>query len=228
MYLTLALALSDVASQLDAARPSLGAVSRNVGAASPNLGAASPNLGAMTAVIAVFLVCLIATGYGVRRLLGSAWRARAAKRSLSVIDVLPLGGRRQLVVVRCYDRTLALGLGDRDVSLLAELDTELVTAEAAKAGEGAARAKQQFRGLFDRASRALSRVDLTSSEPVRVVSPASPPPTRAHPRVELAESGSRGPSTSVEAAARREALAPLRNAPHRSVPLPSDVDEVVA
>jgi len=221
MYLTLVLALTDAAPKLDAA-------SQNLDAASQNLGAASPNLGAMTAVIAVFLVCLVATGYGVRRLLGSTWRTRAAKRSLSVIDVLPLGGRRQLVVVRCYDRTLALGLGDRDVSLLAELDTEFVAAEVVKSGEGAVRAKQQFRGLVDRASRALNRVNVTPPEPVRVVSPAATPPPRATPRVDRTEPAPRALNTSVEAHARRAALAPLRGAPHRSVPLPSDVDEVVA
>jgi hypothetical protein len=139
--------------------------------------------------------------------------------------VLPLGGRRQLVVVRCYDRTLALGLGDRDVSLLAELDTEFVATEVAKSGESAARAKQQFRGLVDRASRALSRVDLTSSEPIRVVAPAAPPQSRAMPRVDHTEPAPRALSASGAAPARRAALAPLRSAPHHSVPLPSDADE---
>lgn len=209
MHLTLALALNDAASKL--------------APAGPNLGAGSPNLGALTAVIAVFLVCLVATGYGVRKLLGSAWRARAAKRSLSVIDVLPLGGRRQLVVVRCYDRTLALGLGDRDVSLLAELDTEFVAVEVAKSAEGTARAKQQFRGLVERASRALQRVDLTSSEPVRVVAPAPPPQPRATSRSEHAEQPLRGMTNSAAVPARRAALSPLRSAP-----LPGDADEVVA
>jgi flagellar biogenesis protein FliO len=180
-----------------------------LGAARPDLGVDGPDLGAMTAVIAAFLVALVAIGYGVRRLLGSAWRARAARRSLSVLDVLPLGGRLQLVVVRCYDRTLALGLGDRNVSLLAELDSELVTAEATKSAESAARAKQQFRGLFERATRTLSRVDLTTAEPVRVVAPAPRPPHTI---------------TSLPDMPQRRAQA----APLRSAPLPSDVDEVVA
>jgi flagellar biogenesis protein FliO len=197
-------------------------------AAGPELGAASPDIGAMTAVIVIFLVCLLATGYGVRRLLGSAWRARAAKRSLSVIDVLPLGGRRQLVVVRCYDRTLALGLGDRDVSLLAELDTELVAAEAAKSVESVTRAKQQFRGLFERASRALNRVDLTTSEPVRVVAPTPPPQARAVPRSDHAEPLQRTHGAHGESPARRVVLSPSRSAPQIGSPLPSDVDEVVA
>jgi flagellar biogenesis protein FliO len=204
MHLTLVLALNETTPKL--------------GAASSDLGAASPDLGAMTAVIAVFLVCLLATGYGVRRLLGSAWRARAAKRSLSVLDVLPLGGRRQLVVVRCYDRTLALGLGDRDVSLLAELDTELVAAEVARSGENATRAKQQFRGLVDRASRALHRVDLTTSEPARVVAPMPPPRSPATPRIDRAEP----PVRALPAPGAR------RSTPLRSPALPSDVDEVVA
>ena len=44
------------------------------------------------------------------------------ERSLSVLDVLPLGGKRRLAVVRCYDRTFVLGLGDREISAIAELD----------------------------------------------------------------------------------------------------------
>ena len=49
-------------------------------------------------------------------------RARAARRSLQVLDVLPLGGKQRLAVVRCYDRTFLLGLGEKEVGLVSELD----------------------------------------------------------------------------------------------------------
>jgi flagellar biogenesis protein FliO len=43
---------------------------------------------------------------------------------LAVVDVLPLGKRQRAVVVRCYDRNFLIGLGEKEVSLLAELDLE--------------------------------------------------------------------------------------------------------
>ncbi len=73
-------------------------------------------------VVGVLLALVFLAGFVIKRLIAGSLTARASKRSLAVIDVLPLGGKRQLAVVRCYDRTFALGLGDKDVSLVAELD----------------------------------------------------------------------------------------------------------
>jgi flagellar biogenesis protein FliO len=39
-----------------------------------------------------------------------------------VVDVLPLGGRVRIAVVRCYDRTFLVGTGEKGVTLLSELD----------------------------------------------------------------------------------------------------------
>lgn len=85
------------------------------------------DLGRYLVLVCGILFLLFAVAWGLRRLLATTIRERASKRSLSVVDVLPLGGRRQLTVVRCYDRTFVLGMGDKDVSLVAELDP--VTAE---------------------------------------------------------------------------------------------------
>jgi flagellar biosynthetic protein FliO len=74
------------------------------------------------------LVCFLLLGliggaaFLFRRFVASSVRARASKRSLQIVDLLPLGGKQRLCVVRCYDRTFALGLGDKEVSLIAELD----------------------------------------------------------------------------------------------------------
>jgi len=98
--------------------------------------------------------------WGSRRLVRGALRQRAGKRSLAIVDVLPLGGRRQLAVVRCYDRTFALGLGDRDVALIAELDPVLVPApEPGRARTLAPpdRETRRFEGLVERAQRELER-----------------------------------------------------------------------
>jgi flagellar biosynthetic protein FliO len=76
-----------------------------------------------------FLVCagsitvLLAAAWLFRRYVAGHLKARAAKRSLQVLDVLPLGGKQKLVVVRCYDRSFLLGLGDKEVRAIAELDS---------------------------------------------------------------------------------------------------------
>ncbi|MHC4261098.1 MAG: flagellar biosynthetic protein FliO [Planctomycetota bacterium] len=67
---------------------------------------------------------ILLAGIGVKRLMRGSVVARANKRSLQIHDVLPLGGRQKLAVVRCYDRTFVLGLGDREVTLVGELEAE--------------------------------------------------------------------------------------------------------
>lgn len=77
------------------------------------------------ALVCFGLVALILVlGWLTKRFLAGNLRARASQRSMKVVDVLPLGGKRQLAVVRCYDRTFVLGMGERDISLVTELDAE--------------------------------------------------------------------------------------------------------
>ncbi|HED66090.1 MAG TPA: flagellar biosynthetic protein FliO [Planctomycetes bacterium] len=57
-----------------------------------------------------------------RRFVAESVKRRAAKRSLRVVDVLPLGGKRRLAVVQCYDRCFLIGLGEKEVTSIAELD----------------------------------------------------------------------------------------------------------
>ena len=70
-----------------------------------------------------------------RRFLVAGMRKRAKQRSLHVMDVLPLGGRQKLVVVRCYDRSFLLGLGDKEISSIAELDADELEPRASEAGK---------------------------------------------------------------------------------------------
>ena len=84
--------------------------------------ARGPDLSRYLLVCCGLLALVVALSWGFRRLVAQKLASRAARRSLAVIDVLPLGGRRQLSVVRCYDRTLVLGLGEKDVRLIVELD----------------------------------------------------------------------------------------------------------
>ena len=85
-----------------------------------------PDLQWFTTVVAVVVVVLLAVAWGLRKVLSGAWRARAT-RLLRVVDVLPwaVAGSSP---VRCYDRT-SLGLGDKEVSLVAELDPEVALDE---------------------------------------------------------------------------------------------------
>ncbi len=75
-------------------------------------------------VLVCFLLLALIAGVAFlfKRFIASSVRARASKRSLQVVDLLPLGGKQRLCVVRCYDRTFALGLGDKEVAFIAELD----------------------------------------------------------------------------------------------------------
>ena len=77
-----------------------------------------------TMVCVGLVVAILGIAWAFRRVIQGNLRGRANRRSMQVVDILPLGGKRQLAVVRCYDRTLVLGLGERDVSLVTELDAD--------------------------------------------------------------------------------------------------------
>ncbi len=68
------------------------------------------------------LLAIVGVAAALKRLLGGALTRRAAARSLQVMDVLPLGGKQRLAVVRCYDRTFLLGLGEKELTAISELD----------------------------------------------------------------------------------------------------------
>jgi flagellar biogenesis protein FliO len=85
-------------------------------------GREGPDLTRYVLMCALLLAILGALAWGMRSLVTGSVRARAGKRSLQIIDVLPLGGKQRVCVVRCYDRTFALGVGDKEVGLIAEVD----------------------------------------------------------------------------------------------------------
>jgi flagellar biogenesis protein FliO len=91
-------------------------------------GSRGPDMTRYLIVCAVLLVAVAALGLGFRKLISRTVAARAAQRSLAVVDVLPMGGKRKLAVVRCYDRTFLLGLGEREIALISELDAALESA----------------------------------------------------------------------------------------------------
>lgn len=102
-------------------------------ATTPPSEAGGPDMTRYLMVCALLLALIGALAFLFKRFVAGAVRARAARRSLQILDVLPLGGKQRMCVVRCYDRTFALGLGDKEVALIAELDP-VVAPEASGAG----------------------------------------------------------------------------------------------
>jgi len=90
----------------------------------PRTEAAGPDLTRYFLVCGLLIAGLLAIAWVFRRFVAGHLRVRAAKRSLQVLDVLPLAGKQKLVVVRCYDRSFLLGLGEKEVRSIAELDLE--------------------------------------------------------------------------------------------------------
>ncbi len=85
-------------------------------------GTSGPDMTRYLMVCGVLILGTILVAYLFRRFLAGSMRTRAAARSLQILDVLPLGGKKKLSVVRCYDRTFVLGVGEKEVALVAELD----------------------------------------------------------------------------------------------------------
>ena len=96
-------------------------------------GTQGPDLTRYLLVCVGLLVLVGLLAYGFRRLIGRAVQTRAAQRSLQVMDVLPLGGKQRIAVVRCYDRTFLIGVGEKEVSSIAELDAVIAPQREAAA-----------------------------------------------------------------------------------------------
>ena len=104
-----------------------------------------PDLTRYALVCFALLLGILGVAYLFKRFLADSLRRKAAQRSLRVVDVLPLGGKQKLVVVRCYDRSFLLGLGEKEVNSIAELDAE----EAVAATESSSERMQPFRAVLN-------------------------------------------------------------------------------
>jgi flagellar biogenesis protein FliO len=99
---------------------------RSILALVPEVGPATgPDLTRYLVVCGASILCLCVLAWLFRRTVAGHLRARASRRSLQVLDVLPLTGKQKLVVVRCYDRSFLLGVGDKEVHSIAELEPAL-------------------------------------------------------------------------------------------------------
>lgn len=87
---------------------------------------AGPDLTRYFLACAGLLALVLAGAFGFRKLFARTLERRAARRSLRVVDVLPLGGSKRLVVVSCYERTFLVGQGEKELCTIAELDADVV------------------------------------------------------------------------------------------------------
>lgn len=110
---------------------------------SPLKPAQGPDMTQYLAVCAGLIGLVVFGGWAFKRLFARSLSSRASRRSLQVLDLLPLGGRQKLAVVRCYDRTFVVGLGDKELCLVAELDAQATPELAAASVEPLASAADQ-------------------------------------------------------------------------------------
>jgi flagellar biogenesis protein FliO len=136
-------------------------------------GTDGPDLTRYLLVSSALLLAVAGLAFGFRRFVGKSLVAKAAKRSLQVMDVLPLGSRQRLAVVRCYDRTFLLGLGERELALVAELDA--VIAPERQALPSAAD-RSAFARWLERSPAAPAPPVLPAPPAVTVPAPAAPAP----------------------------------------------------
>jgi flagellar biosynthetic protein FliO len=97
-------------------------------------GSSGPDLTRYFIVCGVLLGAITLLAWGFKKLIAGNLSARAARRNLQILDVLPMGGKQKLAVVRCYDRAFLIGLGDKEISPISELDGVLAEEKDAKAG----------------------------------------------------------------------------------------------
>lgn len=139
-----------------------------------------PDLSRYFFVCGLLVACIAILGLAFRGLFARTLKARASRRSLQVVDVLPLGGKQRLVVVRCYDRVFLLGQGDKELRHLAELHDDEITPGAPRrersATEPAATpARPSTPGRRSTQPRAFgAELERAFTRPVREVAPSPP------------------------------------------------------
>ena len=110
-----------------------------------------PDLTRYFVVCGVLLGAITLLAWGFKKLIGGNLSSRAAKRSLQILDVLPMGGKRKLAVVRCYDRVFLIGMGDKEISPISELDGVIAEESETKAPAD----RESFERALDLVARAM-------------------------------------------------------------------------
>lgn len=142
--------------------------------------AAEPELTRYLVVSGALLGALFLASFLVRRLAGGSRLTLNARRGIQVLEATSLGGSKRAMVVRCHDRTFLLGVGDKEVCSIAELDSDVV-----KVDQGKREPKtQNFAGLLgSKAPKAKARPEQTQPEPASLGSEADSPESQARRKV---------------------------------------------
>lgn len=163
---------------------------------SSRLGApAGPDLTRYFGVLIVLVLAVVGLALGFKKLFARTLQARAAQRHLAIVDLLPLGGKQRLAIVRCYDRTFALGLGDKEVALVAEIDPVNVVSREAAAPTRADRA-----GFAQLLQRAFPQ----PPKPLRAAHAQATPHDAARPAIPEPAHGARSRTRAAPPARARE------------------------
>jgi len=151
-------------------------------------------------VVAAALGGLGLVAWAVKRFSRTTLRSRLSRRSLELVEVLPLGGQKRVAIVRCYDRTFVIGAGDKELSLLAEMESpeerERLEQLATRADEGAPPAVT---------THTRAQQDLSAPQPLHELHPAGAARARQLPsHLAAGELRTRPSSPPVAARAARE------------------------
>ena len=126
-------------------------------------------------ISAAMVVAIGGLGWFFQKTIAGSVLSRAEKRSLRIVDVLPMGGKRKLAVVKIYDRTFVVGLGDKELSLITELDGEIPErSELASKGSNAKGSKTKGVGI----ARAFEAIRARVGEGIPKPQPKAQPAPR--------------------------------------------------
>lgn len=89
-------------------------------------GTGNPDLTQYGILIASLLAAVAFLAWAFKRFVGGSLIRKADERALQICDVLPLGGKQKMAVIRCYDRSFFLGISDHHIDLIAELDANAI------------------------------------------------------------------------------------------------------
>lgn len=148
-------------------------------------GSAGPDMTQYLVLVLSLLATIAFMAWGFQRLFAGTLKKKAEKRSLQVLDMLPLSNKQKVAVVRCYDRSFLLGLSDKQVELIAELDASVAKPEVEPTPDGAQ--QQAFLNalkkvqLEDLARRVAEKKAERRSESQRRI-PVPPPAGEKTPR----------------------------------------------
>lgn len=89
-------------------------------------------LGRLLGSLAIVLGLIVVAAYVLKRMMASSRLSAGRGKFLDVIQVTPLGGKRQILLVRVAGRLLVIGASGDNLSLLTELPDEDAAATASE------------------------------------------------------------------------------------------------